>query len=331
MSKDEWEYLINERPNAQQLRTKGSVNGNGGVILLPDDWGCPTGCSITIVADEMNLLPDVNAYSLEEWRKMEDAGAILLPAAGMRRNKDLTIVRYENIFGGYWSCTIKDASNSYCYNFHVQPCEYVNYSNWIYGRSVRLVHDTIMSKPQPEYVDLGLSVKWATFNIGASALEEYGDYFAWGETEPKAEYSWENYKWCDGTASNMIKYNKTDGLTTLDLDDDVAHVNWGGNWRMPTDAEFTELREKCTWTWTTQNGVNGYKVVGPNGNFIFLPTAGYIINSSLFAAGSYGYYWSSSLNTSSPSYAYSVVFIPSSMGRDYDYRYRGRSVRPVCP
>ena len=82
-----------------------------------------------------------------------------------------------------------------------------------------------------EYVDLGLSVKWATCNVGANSPEEYGDYFAWGETEPKAEYSWENYKWCDGTASNMIKYNKTDGLTTLDLDDDVAHVNWRYNYR----------------------------------------------------------------------------------------------------
>ena len=209
--------------------------------------------------------------------------------------------------------------------FIIEPT--IIYTDTLY---IRNIVDTVYGKPH-EYVDLGLSVKWATCNVGAEKPEEYGDYFAWGETQPKENYLWTNYKWGDGTASNMTKYNEKDGLTSLKLEDDAVHVNWGENWRMPTDAEFTELREKCTWTWTTQNGVNGYKVVGPNGNFIFLPTAGYIINSSLFAAGSYGYYWSSSLNMSSPSYAYSVVFITSSMGRDYDYRYRGRSVRPVCP
>ena len=227
--------------------------------------------------------------------------------------------------------TIKNASNSYCYNFHVQPCEYVNYSNWIYGRSVRLVHDTIMSKPQPEYVDLGLSVKWATFNIGASAPEEYGDYFAWGETEPKAEYRWENYKWCDGTASNMIKYNKTDGLTTLDLDDDVAHVNWGGNWRMPTDAEFTELREKCRWEWTVQNGVNGYKVVGVNGNSIFLPAAGYARATNYYAISTSGFYWSSSFYIDDICNAYYVNFSSKGVYQYNLVRYDGRSIRPVCP
>ena len=210
--------------------------------------------------------------------------------------------------------------------FIIEPT--VIYTDTLY---VRNIVDTVYEKLHVA-VDLGLSVKWATCNVGAEKPEEYGDYFAWGETQPKENYVWTNYKWGDGTESNMTKYNNIDGLTTLELADDAAHVNLGGSWRMPTDAEMTELREKCTWTWTTQNGVNGYKVVGPNGNSIFLPAAGYIINSSLFAAGSYGYYWSSSFNTSSPSYAYSVVFIPSSMGRrDYDYRYRGRSVRPVCP
>lgn len=119
----------------------------------------------------------------------------------------------------------------------------------------------LREKVEPEYVDLGLSVKWATFNVGAIAPEDYGNYFAWGEVEPKAEYSWENYKWGDGTASNMTKYNEKDGLTTLKLEDDAAHVNWDGKWRMPTDAEFTELREKCIWEWTTQNGVNGYSTL----------------------------------------------------------------------
>ena len=123
----------------------------------------------------------------------------------------------------------------------------------------------------------------------------------------------------------------TDNKTVLDLEDDAATVNWGGLWRMPTVAEMIELREKCTWNWTTQNGVEGYKVVGPNGNSIFLPAAGYMGYSSLGDVGSYGSYWSSSLGTSNPYYACSVYFNSRYVSRDYDSRYYGHSVRPVCP
>ena len=125
-----------------------------------------------------------------------------------------------------------------------------------------------------EYIDLGLSVKWATMNVGASKAEDYGGYFAWGETEPKATYDGSTYKWCIGSTSTLTKYNTdssfgtVDNKTQLDLSDDAARANWRGAWRMPTDAEWTELCEQCTWTWTTQNGVNGYKVKSKNGNFI---------------------------------------------------------------
>ena len=144
---------------------------------------------------------------------------------------------------------------------------------------------------------MGLSVKWADRNVGASKPEEYGDYFAWGETEPKSTYSWSTYKWCNGSETTLTKYNTNssygtvDNKTILDLSDDAARANWGGSWRMPTDAELTELREQCTWTWTTQNGVNGYKVTSKsNGNSIFLLAAGFRHNSGLYSAGSYGYY-----------------------------------------
>ena len=188
-------------------------------------------------------------------------------------------------------------------------------------------------------VDLGLSVKWATCNVGATKPEDYGDYFAWGETTPKKQYDWTTYKYCKGTNKTMTKYCNnssygnngfTDNKTVLDPEDDAATVNWGGSWRMPTDAEMTELREKCTWTWTTQNGVNGYKVVGPNGNSIFLPAAGYMGISSLNDAGSGGYYWSSSLYTSYPSGAYGVGFSSSRVIRFDINRCLGQSVRPVC-
>lgn len=194
-------------------------------------------------------------------------------------------------------------------------------------------NDSIVSYPQA--VDLGLSVKWASFNVGASSPEEYGDYFAWGETEPKSTYSRITYKWCNGSSTSMTKYctsssfGTVDGKTILDLADDAAHVNWGGNWRMPTKAEQDELRNtnNCTWTWTTQNGVNGYKVTSKkNGNSIFLPAAG----SSLGYAGSSGYYWSSSLDPYGPASAYDFRF----GSRDVDWlnrsRYGGRTVRAVC-
>ena len=192
-----------------------------------------------------------------------------------------------------------------------------------------------------EYVDLGLSVKWATCNVGASSPEEYGDYFAWGETQPKSNYDWSTYKWCNGSDDTQTKYNTNssygtvDNKTTLDLSDDAARANWGGSWRMPTDAELTELREQCTWTWTTQNGVYGYKVTSKKSGYtnksIFLPAAGYRNGSSLDSAGSYGYYWSSSLGTDHPDYARYLYFLSSRVGWHNYFRGLGQSVRPVCP
>ena len=192
-----------------------------------------------------------------------------------------------------------------------------------------------------ECVDLGLSVKWATCNVGASSPEEYGDYYAWGETEMrlKGNYRWKDYKWGKGSWNNMTKYcndskfGAVDDKTVLDSEDDVAHVRWGGNWRMPTRDEQDELRENCIWEWTNLNGKNGRKVTSKkNGNFIFLPAAGYRYSSSLRSAGSDGYYWSSSLYTSYPCNAYYVNFNSSDVFRDYIYsRIYGLSVRPVCP
>ena len=188
-----------------------------------------------------------------------------------------------------------------------------------------------------EYVDLGLSVKWATCNVGASAPEEYGDYFAWGEVEPKEEYSWSTYKWCNGSYDTQTKYctnssyGTIDNRTVLEASDDAAAVNWGGVWRMPTYEEQDELLNNCTWTWTTQNGVNGYTVTGPNGNRIFLPAAGYRIDGSLDSAGSY--YWSSSLDTDDSDGAWDLGFYLGDVSRYSHYvnvRHCGQPVRAVC-
>lgn len=190
------------------------------------------------------------------------------------------------------------------------------------------------------YVDLGLSVKWATCNVGANNPEDYGDYFAWGETTTKSTYSWSTYKYCNGSSSTLTKYcdnssygnnGFTDNKTQLELSDDAARANWGGAWRMPTDAEWTELYEQCTWTWTTQKGMNGYKVMSKsNGNSIFLPAAGSRYDSLLDDAGRFGDYWSSSLYAYYPNGAWYVYF-SGYVFRDYSHRYYGLSVRPVCP
>lgn len=174
----------------------------------------------------------------------------------------------------------------------------------------------IVVSPTGVPVDLGLSVKWASCNVGADSPKDYGDYFAWGEVIPKKRYSAANYSYKD--SPNILPPHA-----------DAATVNWGGAWRMPTDAELTELCEQCTWTWISQNGVNGYKVTSKsNGNSIFLPVAGYRDDSSLGSAGNHGYYWSSSIFSFG---AWGVGFGSGYVYRNNYYRAYGHSVRPVCP
>ena len=216
------------------------------------------------------------------------------------------------------------------------------------------------SLPIPEAIDLGLSVKWASFNLGATKPEEYGDYYAWGETEPyysslnpltwkegkNAGYDWASYKWCKGSNTTLTKYcnnaefgygGYTDDNLRLNPEDDAATANWGGEWRMPALEELEELDDKCTWEWTTQNGVNGYKITGPNSNSIFLPANGGFWESIRFS-GEMCMYWSSSLYLfwgTDPDFAH-VIFGNESY-HDFDDddgenelgRFRGYAIRPV--
>ena len=196
------------------------------------------------------------------------------------------------------------------------------------------------SQENHEFVDLGLpsGTLWATCNVGANAPEEYGDYFAWGETAPKDYHGWSTYKWCNGSSTTMTKYctnssygynGFVDNKRELDPEDDAAYVNWGPSWRMPTLEQQQELIDNCTWTWTTQNGVNGRLFTGPNGNTMFLPAAGYRWSDSLYIAGSWGYYWSRTLNSSIPSNAYYLNFNSGYVFWDYYYRNNGFTVRAV--
>lgn len=203
----------------------------------------------------------------------------------------------------------------------------------------------------PQYVgnavDLGLSVKWADCNIGAGQPHEFGEKYAWGETEPKAIYSWETYKWCErsGDTWTWTKYccnssgSPVDNKEILEPEDDVAHVKLGGSWRMPTHDELLELRNwnNCSWTWTedyNETGVAGYivksKKSGFEDRFIFLPAAGSYQGNSSSLAGAYGQYWSSSLNKNDPAIAWYLSFSSKEVKGNYNFlRPCGCSIRPV--
>ena len=175
-------------------------------------------------------------------------------------------------------------------------------------------------------VDLGLSVKWGSCNLGASSPMEYGDYYAWGETEPKKRYDWDTYKW----GKQLTKYNSKDNKITLEQEDDVAHLKLGGKWRMPTGGEFSELMSKCTWQKMKKNdNTIVYFVEGPSGNAIVFPAAGYRNYSDLYSVGSNGYYWSSSLYTDYPGSACGVLFNSDGVYGYSEDRFYGQSVRPV--
>ena len=180
------------------------------------------------------------------------------------------------------------------------------------------------------YVDLGLSVKWATCNVGATSPEEYGDYFAWGETTEKGTYYKDNCPTYGLTKSELQSQGYIDSEGNLTSQYDAARANYGGNWRMPTYDELEELKTQCTWEWINENYFKGYKVTGPNGNSIFLPAAGYRYGSSLYHAGSYGHYWSSTPDEYfGNSHACNLNFASDFHGMGDYTRYDGQSVRPV--
>ena len=185
-----------------------------------------------------------------------------------------------------------------------------------------------------EYVNLGLpsGLKWATCNVGANKPEDYGLYFAWGETTgytadqvENGERSFSSSEYFSGPAASIS--------ADLTLAQDAAHVNLGGNWRMPTDDEFEELLDNCDAAWTDDYNGTGAKgrifTSKINGNSVFFPAAGYCFNSSVHRVGSYGNYWSASRYSSL--YAWILYFRSGYLNLNYDeFRYYGYSVRPVC-
>ncbi|MBO7588457.1 MAG: hypothetical protein J6T18_03415 [Bacteroidaceae bacterium] len=257
--------------------------------------------------------------------------------------RDNAIFLPESLDYSYWTSTKYDDESAMALTINFPEVEPdITKVERYCGCYIRPVYGTC--EYPMEYVDLGLSVKWATCNIGACLPELFGDYYAWGETETKSNYDWSTYKWCNGSYNTLTKYNTRSGYgtvdnkTVLDPEDDVAHVKWGGDWRLPTKEELDELSNNCTWTWYSSGnsefgGVAGCKVTskksGYTDRFIFLPAAGCRDETGLDGAGSYGHYWSSSFSTDYSSLAWGIYF--GGVEVDSSNRSCGRSVRPVCP
>ena len=212
-----------------------------------------------------------------------------------------------------------------------------NSSDVLYGNEITFTTAERLTEAGYEYVDMGLSVKWATMNVGATVPEEGGKYYAWGEVEEKETYMWDNYhygnsrttltKYCDSEA-----YGTVDNKAVLDLLDDAAYMSWGGKWRMPTYNEWDELLRNSTWTWVEQNGVKGVRVRSTkNGNCIFLPTTGYKVGADLNNKDINIVFWTSSLSKNGSYMSYGVsVESPNNTASFYGFnRYNGYPIRAV--
>ena len=334
-----------------QLQSQGYIDGEGNLTAQYDaaaanwggDWRMPTKSEMQELIDKCTWTwttkNGVNGYNVEG----PNGNSIFLPAAGYRDGSSLKVA---GSYGGFWGSTPNESNSDFAFALDFGSSDHYmkDYGGRSYGRSVRPVCGGNNAEPEEpeepetpetpdsnnhEYVDLGLSVKWATCNVGATSPEAYGDYFAWGETTTKSEYTEENSATLGLSISELESQGYIDGEGNLNPQYDAATANWGGDWRMPTRAEQEELLNNCTWTWTTQNGVSGYNVEGPNGNSIFLPGAAYRYGSSLYSAQGSGFYWGSTPYEGSSNYAYFLYFNSGyHFMRDYG-RLFGHSVRPV--
>ena len=340
LSADEWEYLLKKRKNASDLYGVAQVAGVNGMIILPDDWEEANGIVFKsgLHSSQVNDYSVYQSFTDAQWLAMENAGAVFLPALGYR---DGTNVEKCNTSGYYWSNTTSDEESAYRLYFYSYFLAPNDVHSKYRGRSVRLVHDTIVPKPEPEYVDLGLSVKWATFNVGATSPNEIGNFYAWGEIEPKDTYTVNNYKWWNKTSKEITKYctidslaygGVADGLTELQPQDDIAHTLKGEHWRMPNLEECKELGNGCTWTVSTRQGQIGFEGTSKiNGNTIFLPVVGFRAGVNLVHE-TLGGYWSSTLNIEKQSCAMGLYLNREtpSVGIYYNSsRQNGFLIRPV--
>lgn len=222
---------------------------------------------------------------------------------------------FNNILVGNRSITLKNEG-------------YQDYTSSLNIEEGKVTDVDAQLKEEIKYVDMGLSVYWATCNIGADSPSDFGDLYAWGETEPKSRYVWENYKY--GDSRRITKYNRTDRTETLNNDDDVARKMNGEGWQIPTLDEWVELQTKCIWQWGYMNGVRGYKVTAPNGNSIFLPAAGYYYGSQGYMnKGVAGEYWTNTMRIENPKNAVNIRITVNENKFYESSRCCGLSIRPV--
>ena len=260
---------------------------------------------------------------------------------GTSENDLANYVYGENLENNSFSVTLSNLSYNTQYWFRAHlSLELRNnryyYQDYDYREYSGAIKSFITTLPKLEAVDLGLSVYWANMNLGASVPEDCGDYYAWGETETKQDYSWSTYRW--GNGDFFTKYCLTSSYGTpdyklyLELEDDEAYVKLGGNWRIPSTDDFLELKNNCTWTWETYRGVKGHRVTsnipGYTDKWIFLPVSGYWEGDDLLDKD-YGYYWSSTLYPRLTNYSYFFCTAESSLGFSLCDRYNGIPIRPV--
>ena len=278
-----------------------------------------------------NITPSGNITLYAQWKKKDVYCTITFNSNGGSGSMSSTTVRAGSYLpintltrSGYefvgWNTNSYGTGTSYTDGQYITATgNIILYAQW---KKIENSQEQVSGSHQGhDYVDLGLpsGTLWATCNVGATKAEEYGDYFAWGETSTKSSY----------TASN---YTFTDYETTLPLRNDAANVNWGGEWRTPRRKELNELSNSSytIWMWENQNGVEGYKVTSKaNGNSIFLPSAGSRDGSDLNYAGTNGNYWSSTITTGYSHYAEGLGFKSSNVWEFAGNRYSGKTIRPV--
>ena len=335
---DDDKFLLTKYCTNAQLAKNGKTDGMS-VLELSDDfahsmwgdkWRTPSKSEFEELCTKctwtMTQVNGVQGYIVTSNVDGYTDKSIFLPITGWIGNGS-----HQPDYICYWTNQVYPNSQKAAYAlFEQNSLDRVARTN---GVPVRPVYNK-----EHEYVDMGVSVKWAKTNIGASTPEDYGYYFKWGETEPRQEYDWKNYKWANGTTTSITKYNTqssfgtVDDKTYLESADDAARVLWGDEWRMPKYSDFKELRDNCTWTWKLQNGVYGYEVTADNGNSIFLPAAGSYGADYMGNMYTSGYYWYDMLYSSQPDCAWNLGFNPNEIAL---YCVTGRgvcaSIRPVRP
>ena len=317
------------------------TSGNGpryrgqSVRLVQDNSGLPT---VTVTT---NTITNITQTTASGGGNVTATGGVNVTERGIcwsTNHNPTTSGSHSSSGSGAGSFTVSMTSLTANTTYYVRAYA-INNVGTAYGNEVSFT--TLNNSGDHDYVDLGLpsGTLWATCNIGATSPKDYGEYFAWGETQPKDAYDWSNYQYCNGSSNTLTKYcNNTnygyngfiDNLTILLPEDDAATINWGGDWRVPTAGEWNELRDNTTCTWTTQNGINGQLFTASNGNSLFIPAAGSHTNAAIYV-GIMGRYLSKGINTNNPS-EITLFYFSSSGCSTYNgwERCLGYSIRPVC-